>query len=327
MFKLLFHNYVPVSTSRLDDFHKAQHDDSTCSQLMKFCKEGWPSSHELSGELCRYITVKNHLSVADNLLLYGNRIIVPRSMRDEIRGKVHAGHQGIQRCRLRLATSVWWPGVLREIEQLVKSCPVCMKKTTPHTEPLLQPALPSHPWEKVAADLFQLKGKSYLVVVDYYSKYVEVQTLSSTTSTAVVASLKANFSRHGISVTFVSDNGPQFNSEEMRIFAKEYGFQHTTSSPYYPKSNGQAERTVRTVKHLLGNSTDPYLALLSYRATPLPFCGLSPAELSMGRKIRTDLPQPQQNLLPHWPYLEDFAEKHEKFKADQKRHYDRRHRV
>ena len=77
----------------------------------------------------------------------------------------------------------------------------------------------------------------------------------------------------------------------------------------------------------MGNSSDPYLALLSYRATPLPFCGLSPAELSMGRKIRTDLPQPQQNLLPEWPYLEDYTEKHKKFKADQKRQYDRRHRV
>ena len=113
----------------------------------------------------------------------------------------------------------------------------------------------------------------------------------------------------------------------MRTFAKEYGFQHTTSSPYYPKSNGQPERTVKTVKHLLSNSPDPYLALLSNRATPLPFCGLSPAELSMGRNIRTDLPQPRQNLLPQWPYLDEYAEKHEKFKADQKRHYDKRHRV
>ena len=54
------------------------------------------------------------------------------------------------------------------------------------------------------------------------------------TSAAVVTSLKAIFSRHGIPVTFVSDNGPQFNSEEMRTFAKEYGFQYTMSSPYYP---------------------------------------------------------------------------------------------
>ena len=222
MFVQTILSQLPVSTSRLDDFRKAQNDDSTCSQLSKFCKEGWPSSHELSGELCRYFTVKDHLSVADNLLLYGNRIIVPHSMRDEILGKVHAGHQGIQRCHLRLATSVWWPGVSKEIEQFIKSCPVCMKNTRPHTEPLLQPALPRHPWEKVAADLFQLKGKSYLVVVNYYSKYVEVQTLSSTTSANVVASLKAIFSRHGIPVTFVSDNGPQFASEEMRTSAREY---------------------------------------------------------------------------------------------------------
>ena len=138
-------SHLPVSTSRLDNFCKAQNDDSTCCQLTKFCKEGWPSRHDLSGELCRYFTVKDHLSIADNLLLYGNRIIIPYSMRDEILRKVHAGHQGIQRCRLRLATSVWWPGVPKEIEQFIKSCPVCMKNATSHTEPLLQPALPSHP--------------------------------------------------------------------------------------------------------------------------------------------------------------------------------------
>ena len=108
---------LPVCTNRLDDFHKAQHDDFTCFALFRFCKEGWPSSHELSGELCRYVTVKNHLSIANNLLLYGNCIIVPYSMKDAILGKVHAGHQGIQRCQLRLATSVWWPGAMKEVRR------------------------------------------------------------------------------------------------------------------------------------------------------------------------------------------------------------------
>ena len=296
---------------------------------MKFCREGWPNrnSHELSGELCCYFTVKDQLSVVDNLLLYGNRIVVPHSMREEILGKVHTGHQGIQRCHLRVATSVWWPEVLKEIEQFVKLCAVCQKKTAPHTEPLLQPALPKYPWEKLATDLFQLKGKSYLLVVDYFSKYVEVQALSSTTSANVVAALKAIFSRHGIPATLISDNGPQYIAEDMKAFAKEYGFQQVTSSPYYPKSNGQAERTVRAIKHLLENAPDPHLALLSYRATPLPFCGVSPAELLMGLKICTDLPQPQQNLLPNWPHLKNFKEKHQMFKAEQKRNYDRRHRV
>ena len=322
-------SHLPVSTSRLEDFCKAQKEDPTCSQLMKFCRGGWPNrnSHELSGELCRYFTVKDHLSIVDNLLLYGNRIVVPHSMRDEILGKLHTGHQGIQRCRLRLATSVWWPGVSKEIEQFIKSCPECQKKTAPHTEPLLQPALWRHPWEKLAMDLFQLKGKSYLLVVDYFSKYIEIQALSSTTSENVVTALKAIFSCHGIPTTLISDNGPQYITEDMKVFAKEYGFQQVTSSLYYPKSNGQAERTVRIIKHLLKCSPDLYLTLLSYRATPLPFCGLSPGELFMGQKIHTDLPQPQKNLLPNWPHLQDFKKKHQMFKAYQKKHYDRRHRV
>ena len=87
------------------------------------------------------------------------------------------------------------------------------------------------------------------------------------------------------------------------------------------------QRTVKTVKNLLEHSPDSYLAFLSYRAAPLPFCGLSPAELSMGRKIRTDIPELQQNLMPKWPYIQDFTVKHQKRKADQKRNYDRRHRV
>ena len=208
---------------------------------MKFSRGGWPNrnSHELSGELCSYFTVKDHLSIVDNLLLYGNRIVVPHSMRDEILGKLHTGHQGIQRCRLRLATSVWWPGVSKEIEQFIKSCPECQKKTAPHTEPLLQPALPRHPWEKLATDLFQLKGKSYLLVVDYFSKYVEIQALSSTTSENVVTALKAIFSRHGMSATLVSDNCPQYIAEDMKVFAKEYGFQQVISSPYYPRLMGK----------------------------------------------------------------------------------------
>lgn len=81
------------------------------------------------------------------------------------------------------------------------------------------------------------------------------------TSVNTGVALKAIFSYHEILVTFVSNNELQFISEEMRAFANEYGFQHTTSSPYYLKSNRQVERTVKTVKHLLVNSPDPYLAL------------------------------------------------------------------
>ena len=84
---------------------------------------------------------------------------------------------------------------------------------------------------------------------------------------------------------------------------------------------------MRTVKGLFKQSADTYMALLSYRATPLPFCGLSPAELLMGRRIRTDIPQVTKQLIPKWPYLDQFSKQNKKYKARQTSNYNRCHRV
>lgn len=142
--------------------------------------------------------VQVKLSVVDDLILYGTRVVIPESLQYEILMKIHHGHQGIQRCRLRVSSSVWWPGISKQVENFVTRCPTCMKNMPPPVEPMLQSSLPSHPWEKVGADLFQLKDSTYLLVVDYYSRYVEIQKLTSITSAGVISALKAIFSRHGI---------------------------------------------------------------------------------------------------------------------------------
>ena len=113
------------------------------------------------------------------------------------------------------------------------------------------------------------------------------------------------FSRHGIPEILRSDNGPQFYSYEMSDFAGSYGFQQQTSSPHYPQSNGQAERAIQTVRKLLKKSSDPYMALLIYRSTPLSWCEYSPAELLMGHHLRANLLLVKEQ--PNWPYLPDFA--------------------
>ena len=138
--------------------------------------------------------------------------------------------------------------------------------------------LPDHPWQKVATDLFEWKNSSYVLVVDYYSRYIELAKLSSTTSYAVIKHLKSFFSCHGIPQIVVSDNGPQYTAALFKEFANQY---HTTSSPLFPQANGAAERAVRTIKDLLNKNDDPYLAILAYRSTPLEN-GYSPAELLMG---------------------------------------------
>ena len=135
------------------------------------------------------------------------------------------------------------------------------------------------------------------------------------------------FSRHGIPEMVISDNGPQYSSHRFTEFASSYKFRHITSSPHYPQSNGQAERAVQIVKKLLKSSDDPYLALLTYHTTPLPWCNLSPAQLLMGSSLHTTLPQVADQYKLHWQYLESFKELNAKFKLKQKTAYDRRHRA
>ena len=239
---------LPATQDYLDTYRTAQRQDHTCSQLMQFCNSGWPDRHILKGELNKYWQVRANLTVNDNLLLFGSRIVVPVAMRTETLRKIHQGHQGFQKCRSRVTTSVWWPGITKSLESFIKACPECQQTIPSQREPLLSTPLPNHPWEKVAMDLFDLKGKTYILLVDYYSRFVEVQQLQSMTTSSVISFLKPIFARYGIPATIISDNGPQFASVEMKQFSETYGFSHVTTSLYYPQANGQAERTVSKCK-------------------------------------------------------------------------------
>ena len=320
---------IPIVQSMLIKFCTAQINDSVCSRIRQYCLSGWPSKQYIPGELKPYWFVRGELSVCNDLLLYGKRIVVPRSLQTFTLQKIHSGHLGIQRCRLRAGNAVWWPGLAKQILSTVQNCHICSQKNPLVVEPMISLELPTYPWQRVSFDLFEMKGNKYLLVVDSFSRYPEVIQLPSTTTSAkVISVLKSVFARHGIPEEFISDNGPQYSSQEMKEFALQYGFRHTTSSPHYPRGHGQAERAVKTVKSLLlVDAEDPFLALLNYRATPFPWCGLSPAELLFGRQIRTTLPQAVSQLTPDWAHFKQFQIKEQQFKCRQKADYDRRHRT
>ncbi|GFO20837.1 Pol polyprotein [Plakobranchus ocellatus] len=186
---------------------------------------------------------------------------------------------------------------------MVRQCNVCAKLRPNMKEPLLPSSFPEHPWSRVAMDLFDLHGKTYLLLVDYHSRWPEIRLLDRLSSAAVIARLKSIFATHGIPDVLVSDNGPQFASAEFRKFTEEFCFTHTTSSPRYPQANGEAERAVQTIKNLLRKASDPYVALLSYRATPLRN-GYAPSELLIGRRLNTKLPSTRtRTSLPNLPSL------------------------
>ena len=143
--------------------------------------------------------------------------------------------------------SVWWPGISREIVDLIQNCRTCAKTSRNPVEPLIPTPTPEYPWQKVASDMFEWQKNTYLLVVDYFSRFIEVVKMKKTTSQDVINEMKKMFARHGIPQIIISDNGPQYSAEEFKHFSQSWGFSHIASSPLHPYGNGLAERTVRTL--------------------------------------------------------------------------------
>ena len=175
----------------------------------------------MNESLAPYWQAQGNLTLRGNLLLHGNRIVIPASMQRETLNKLHKGHQGIERCRLRARMSVWLPGMSSQIEKLVKTCSHCTQESIPRKEPLMPTALPEYPWQKVGSDMFTLNGANYVIVTDYFSRFPEVVKLTTTTSGSIISALKSIFSWFGIPEE-VSDNGPQYASREFQDFGKAY---------------------------------------------------------------------------------------------------------
>jgi len=146
-----------------------------------------------------------------------------------------------------------------------------------------------------------LDGKNYLVMVDHYSDYIELDSLSGNTpANSVIRAMKRQFARHGIPDELITDNGALNSSHEYSRLAREYGFTMVKSSPYYSRGNGKAESAVKIAKNILKKSRkeDPYPALLAYRNTPQQGYNYSPAQRLMSRRFKDIIPTAHHRLTP-----------------------------
>lgn len=315
---------MPASERKLVEIRENQHDDAVCSKVMEYTLQGWPDKHHVESVLRPYYQFHSEFSVIDGLLVKNDRLVIPVTMRSEILDKIHEGHLGIVKCCSRARDSVWWPGITKQIEEIVRNCSSCIKTRPDIVEPMINTPLPELPWEKVGVDLGYFSGENYLIVVDYYSRFIEMCNIGKDVSTEnIIMQLKIIFARFGIPCIVRSDNGPQFANSNFQTFSESYGFTHVTSSPRYPTSNGEVERAVQTVKNLLKRNNDPYLGLLSYRNTKLQN-GYSPAELLLGRRLRTTLPVPRHTLKPKLE-MPGLVDREERYRERMKENFDRRH--
>ena len=138
---------LPATPARLEEYSKVQEEDPVCSQIRQYCTSQWPLEKFIPPEISPYYQHRTNLTLCGNLFLYNNRIVVPRSLRRETLKRIHCGHQGIERCCTRVSTSVWWPGVVHEIAQMVQSCYDCAKEAENHKQLLIAIPLPEYPWQ------------------------------------------------------------------------------------------------------------------------------------------------------------------------------------
>ena len=315
-------NMISVSKERYSEMQELTQSD--LKTLHSVIVEGWPELRsDTPIETRQYWDSRDQLSVLDGIIYKGSRIVIPPSMRADMLKLIHKSHLGMVKCKQRARKVMYWPNMNCDIEKTVRDCNHCAEyQNQQPAEPLKPTMTPDLPFSMVGCDLFDFESKQYLVIVDYYSKYIDAIQLHSTTTTAVINALKTVMATHGIVKTLRSDNGPQFSSSEFKQFCKSYGIEHQTSSPHFQSSNGEAERAIQTVKRMWSKSSDKQLALLDYRTTPLEGINLSPSQLLMGRRLRNTLPISKELLKPSADNTESVKKHFNLGKNKQKSYYD-----
>jgi hypothetical protein len=316
-----------IPDARLEEIREATLGDESLQTIINLVLEGWPENkRETPSCASPYFDFRDTLSYVDGILLKGEAVVIPATLRSSMKIRLHSAHLGYDSMLRRARGTVYWSGMASDIRQIADACVTCQEaKPRNQKEPLSQHDEGDDPWEKVGLDLFEIQGKQYLVVVDYYSNFVEVELLTTTTSARVVTLLKKQFARLGIPKVIVSDGGPQFVSQEFKTFVSNWGIIHMTSSPMHQQANGKAESAVKIMKTLLVKTYkeggDPYEAMLEQRNTPRQDTGRSPAEMLFKRRTRS--------FLPHVVERDDSQKvkvKREARKRVVKKHYDRKAR-
>nr|XP_037291234.1 uncharacterized protein K02A2.6-like [Rhipicephalus microplus] len=289
-----------------EEFKQAVLNDGCLQMVKSFVLGSWPPQKSIPEEAKPFYSVREELSVVDDLLLRAERLVVPSSLTAQFIAVALEAHPGITRTKARLRELFWWPQMNTQAESAVKNCHICLEadksaKTSP--APLQPIDWPERPWQKLGLDIVgplehaPHNSQFAITLVDYHFKWPEIYFCSEVATSTVKDFLTSVFAREGYPEEIVCDNGPQFTSREFVTFLQNQAIKLSHSSVYYPQANGQVERFNRTLKNFIQVSllerrpirqavTD-YLSI--YRSTPQATAGVAPAVLLHGRMPRTRL--------------------------------------
>ncbi|XP_042144425.1 uncharacterized protein K02A2.6-like [Ixodes scapularis] len=227
---------VPMSPETMEELKRDIAQDKEIQEVIQATKEGWPSTTRgLSDPMKLYWSFRDELAVYEDMLFRSDRIVIPKTWRNRLLVQIHVGHLGINSCLKRARETVYWPGLTTDIKCYVERCATCQATDKkPARQPLHLKEIPDLPWERVASDLFNFEGKSYVVIVDSYSGYLDFKKLSGESSKEVVNVMKEWLATQGVPKVIETDNGPCYAAQEFKNFSRDWGFQHVTSSPSVP---------------------------------------------------------------------------------------------
>ena len=314
-------NVMENSFVNVNDVKRETLTDECLMKVYEFCLNGWPDEC-VQEELRPFKNKKLKLSLEDGCILWGTRVVIPKTLQNKVLSMLHDTHIGASKMKSLARSWYWWPNMDADIEKFVKLCSTCAQHAKqPAKSPLQNWDWPLEPWKRIHIDFAgPFLNKMFLIVIDAHSTWIDVKTMTTITASDTIIELKEIFSTHGLPDQIVSDNGPTFTSLEFKTFCSANGIEHITTSPYHPAGNGLAERAVgifKTAMIKLGSicslreRVNRFLA--RYRSTPHVTTGVAPCELLCGRKIKTHLD------LVH-PTVQSSVSQHQ---CKQKLNYDR----
>lgn len=277
--------------------------DPIVSRVYDRVSRGWGSKISNEEEFLKpYFSRQDELTIEEGVVMWGYRVIIPTKLRLRVLEELHSTHLGVVKMKSLARSVCWWPGLDQDIEKFVKGCRASnLASPDPKKSSLSLWPKARESFERVHIDLFgPIGGHNFLILIDAFSKWIEVFVMSSTDSKTVLDKLREVFARFGIPKTIVSDNGRQFVSFEFENFCKRNGIVHKTSAPYHPATNGAAENAVGIIKKglikMLGDARNTIDVntllsryLLGYRNAIHSSTGESPAILFLNRRVRIRL--------------------------------------
>jgi len=296
-------DYINAKKETMTELKLESEKDDTLTQLKREVIAGWRDRSDLPESIRPFYGYRDEITVQDGIVYKGMRAIVPAALQKKMLSKLHTSHQAIEATLRRAKDVLFWPGMVGQITEMISNCTACNTfQNKQQKEEMLSYPVPTRPWQILSQDLMTYEGETYLITVDHYSDFFEIDNVTEDTrSEAIVECTKVHCSRHGCAETIISDNGPQFVSRDYEQFVTKWNIEHKTISPHYSQSNGKAEVTVKIAKNLLKKTKhekqDFQLALLDWRNTPQKD-GSSPVQKLMSRRTNTPLPTAEELLKP-----------------------------